>query len=137
MEDLSTLLEKLENDKMRDYVFARSETTSDSDAYKRAHINKAIFYTWPKETRELMNKLAVKIRIDHSFRARSILSEHVAEAAEVKISGLKHRDERIKQSASTEILDRMLGKPKQAVEHSGEVTETISIVEVIKAHAEE
>lgn len=134
MEEISTLLEQLEEDKMRDYVFARSETVNDSDAYKKSGVGKQNFYRWPAETRKHLNALAVKIRIDHSFRARAILSEHLAEAAEVKISGLKHRDDRIKQSVATEILDRQLGKPKQAVEHSGEVGSTITVVEVIKAN---
>jgi hypothetical protein len=62
-----------------------------------------------------------------------ILEDSVEEAAQIKIAGLKARDERIKQSASTEILDRMLGKPKQSIEHTGEGGKPIEIVEVIKA----
>ena len=132
MSDLLTKLEELEEAEL-DYVFARSEVRKDAHAYKSANINKATFYGWPRERREYLNELALELKRTAALKAKLILSEATQKAAEIKVSGLDHRDERIKQSASTEILDRMLGKPKQGIEHTGEGGRPIEIVEVIKA----
>ena len=48
----------------------------------------------------------------------------------MKVSGLKDPNKRIKQSAATEILDRMLGKPMQRQEISGPKGEPIEIIEI-------
>ena len=56
-----------------------------------------------------------------------ILQDAAALAAEVKVSGLKSRDERVKQAAATEIIDRTIGKTDQPV--SGEVNIVVTIKE--------
>jgi hypothetical protein len=45
-----------------------------------------------------------------------VIQEAAEEAARVKVAGLKSRDERMKQHAATEILDRNIGKPKQGID---------------------
>ena len=61
---------------------------------------------------------------DGVIMADEILQDAVIEAAEVKVGGLRSRDERIRQGASSDILDRKVGKPlqKQESKHDGEVT---------------
>jgi hypothetical protein len=44
------------------------------------------------------------------------LTDAVPDAARVKVDGLKSRDERIRQAAASEILDRELGGAVQKVE---------------------
>lgn len=133
MEDLATLIGNLESDTHREYVLARSEVTTDKEGYIRSGITKTSFYAWPRETRDYLNELARKLRVSIALKAKMILGNNLEKAALVKVEGLDNRDARIKQSASTEILDRMLGKPKQAIEHTGEGGRPIQIVEIIKA----
>jgi len=77
---------------------------------------------------EKLNEIARQIRVDTNFQAKRILKEAVAEAARIKTNALKHRDERIKQAAATEILDRELGKPTQRQELSGVDVQTINVI---------
>jgi len=131
MTDLMTKLEELEESEL-DYVFARSEVSTDAAGYKKASIGKAKFYGWAADRRKYLYELALELKRASGLKAKLILSEATEEAAKVKVGGLEDRDARIKQSAASEILDRMLGKPKQAVEHTGEDGQPIKFVEIIK-----
>ena len=115
MNDLQTALANLE-DRRLDYVRARSLATSDAQAYRDAGIAKAVFYTWPAEEREKLNELAQQLKRATVARAIMVIQEAAEEAARIKVAGLKSRDERLKQHAATEILDRNMGKPSQALD---------------------
>jgi hypothetical protein len=115
MDDLQTALATLE-DKRLDYVRARSLVTSDAQAYRDANIAKAVFYSWPAEEREKLNELAQQLKRATVARAIMVIQEAAEEAARVKVAGLKSRDERIRQSAAAEILDRSMGKAAQSVD---------------------
>jgi hydroxypyruvate isomerase len=115
LDNLQTVLGQLE-DKRLDYVRARSMVNSDSQACKDAGIARATYYTWPQDERDQLNELAQQLKRATVARAIMALQAAAEEAAQVKIAGLKSRDERLKQSAATEILDRNIGKPKQAVD---------------------
>jgi hypothetical protein len=123
MDDLQTKLTQLENSQMIDYVMARSEVTSDKQGYENAGVSKPTFYGWGKEKREYLNELARDLKVATGLKARLLLSGATERAAEIKIKGLESRKEHIQQSVSTEILDRMLGKPtqKNETEQSGEI----------------
>jgi len=115
MDDLQTVLNQLQDNRL-DYVRARSLVNSDAQAIKDIGISKTAFYKWPAEEREKLNELAQQLKRATVARAIMALQAAAEEAAQVKIAGLKSRDERLKQSAATEILDRNIGKPKQAVD---------------------
>jgi len=115
MDDLQTALNQLEDNRL-DYVRARSLVNSDAEGYRNAGIAKALFYRWPAEEREKLNELAQQLKRATVARAIMVIQEAAEEAARVKVAGLKSRDERLKQHAATEILDRNMGKPKQAVD---------------------
>ena len=114
MNDLTTDLDKLEDNRL-DYVVARSQVNSDAEGYRNAGIAKATFYSWSKEERENLNQLAQKFKRAAATRALMIIQEAAPKAAEVKVKGLESRNERVKQDVSTEILDRVIGKPTQTI----------------------
>ena len=126
MDELSTKLDKIEDSRKLSYVLERAETNSATDACKNAGISRPLYYKWGKEERDYLDGLALELKRETGLRAKLILSGATKEAAEVKVKGLTNRDERIKQSAATEILDRMLGKPVQKQEmdivQTGQVT---------------
>jgi hypothetical protein len=115
MNDLISKIEQL-GEAERDYVFARSEVSTDTAGYRNAGIGKTRFYSWPADVRENLNILALELKTQTALKARLLLADATERAAEVKISGLDSRKEHIKQAVSTEILDRMIGKPKQMMD---------------------
>jgi hypothetical protein len=124
MTDWNSALEEFDEREI-DYIFARSDTNSDNAALEKTGLS----YGWiRKRDKDKLNELARQLRIDTSFRAKRILKDAVEEAAKIKTGALKHRDERIRQAAATEILDRELGKPTQRQEVSGVDIQTINVV---------
>ena len=136
MDELTTRLDQIENDRQLDYVLARAEVSTDKDGYTDAGIHKTTFYEWSKETREYLNGLARELKLEVALKAKLVLRAATKEAAEVKVKGLTNRDERIKQSSATEILDRMLGKPIQKTETKHEVIKPV-VVEHVLIHDEQ
>ena len=61
------------------------------------------------------------------MRAIMVLQEAAEEAARIKVTGLQSRNERIKQDAASEILDRVAGRAAQRIEHTGEDSSAITI----------
>ena len=124
MDNLKTLLDNLEDSRL-DYVMARSRCRNTSEALREGNISRNTFYGWDEEERIRLDGLAQRFKRETAARALMILQDAAAEAAEVKVSGLKSRDERVKQAASTEILDRAVGKTEQPV--SGELTIHVTV----------
>lgn len=109
MNELRALLDNLK-DKRLDYVMARSRCNSDTAALKECGISRSAFYAWPEEERNSLSEIAQRVKREAATRALMILQDAAEEAAKVKVNGLTDRDHRIQQSASTEILDRTVGK---------------------------
>ena len=116
MTELATKLDQIGDDLKLNYVLERADVNTDKDGYINSGITKRAFYKWPRETREHLNKLALALKLETALKAKLVLRAATKEAAEIKVEGMKSRNERIKQGASTEILDRMLGKPMQRQE---------------------
>jgi len=132
MTDLRTEIESIENDHERAYVLERSRVKTDKDGYNNAGVNKSSFYAWPSERRDYLNALARRLNTEVSIQVLMELQEAAIEAVRVKKDGLKSRNEYVRQSAATEIIDRVRGKPTQVIDQnttqSGELT--IRIIEV-------
>jgi predicted HAD superfamily phosphohydrolase YqeG len=125
MTDFEQTLAELDSREI-DYVFARSETPSDNAALELAGLS----WGWLRNRDvEKLDDIAKRLQINFRFKARKILRDSLEKAATVKVKGLDSRDERLKQSVSTEILDRELGKPtvniEQNTNESKEITVTI------------
>ena len=125
MDDLRTLLDNLEPDRMA-YVLERSQSKTDAEAFRGAGVSKATFYRW--EDREQLNALAQRVKREFKLRALRHLEDAAERAAEVKVRGLDSRKESIAQATATEILDRIIGKPTQPQEHTGKDGGPISVV---------
>lgn len=115
MDDLLAVLETL-GDKDLAYVDARSKVFSTAEALRNSKINKAWYYDKPQAERERLDEIALAFKREVILRANMVLDDAVVKAAEVKVKGLDSRDERVKQAASTEILDRRIGRPQNTVD---------------------
>jgi hypothetical protein len=118
MTDLRTELDNLQDQRL-DYVLARSKVNSDAQGYKDASISKATFYSWAATEREYLNELSQRIKREVATRVLMVLQDNAEEAANVKVKGLKSKNEHIKQDVASEILDRILGKSTQRNELTG------------------
>ena len=119
MVDIRTELDKLEPKRV-DYVLARSRTNSASAACAACGLSYSTYTKWPSEERDKLDELARQIKREAAMRAIMVLQEAAEEAARIKVSGLQSRNERIKQDAASEILDRVAGKAAQRLEHTGQ-----------------
>lgn len=133
MNNLRAELDKLEDARL-DYVMARSRCNNDSQGIREAGISRATFYQWPTEEREKLNQIAQMLKRDTALKALNIIQKASEEAAKVKVEGLKDRDHRIRQAASTEILDRSIGKSMEKLDltSGGEPIKPIEVIEIIK-----
>jgi hypothetical protein len=107
------------------YVLKRVETRSDREAYQAERIPPSTFYGWD---REKLENIVKELIANPKLAAIEVLKAGVQKAATIKVSGLDSRNERVRQDAATEILDRVVGKPTQPVTQSGEMN--IKIVRV-------
>ena len=129
--ELKQCLDELKTDVHRyTLVHALSSGMSITDALKKANRSKGWFYGLTEDEQKHLFALASELSASPLVKAKEIIDNAVIDAADVKVSGLKSRDERIKQSSSTEILDRVFGKAEQPV--SGD----FNIVVEIKRNAE-
>lgn len=109
MNDLRTVLDGLQ-DKQLAYVLSRAKSVSTAEALRNAGLGKNVYYKWPEEEREHLEEIAYRLQREQAVQALLVLQDATKQAAEVKVSGLKSRDERVKQNVATEILDRTIGK---------------------------
>lgn len=129
MTDINTIFDGLDSREV-DYVQARANAKSDLEALRTCGFSRGWLNNHDKDN---LNERAMNFKTDNVLKAQIILDQAVEDAARIKVEGMRSRNEYVKQSASTEIMDRRLGKPKQGIEHSGEVNNIIKMVEVIKA----
>ena len=127
MDDLNTKLDKIDDDKKLAYVLEKAEVYSTSEACKNSGVGRNVYYSWGEEEREYLNGLARELKLEVALKAKLVLRGATKEAAEVKVKGLTNRDERIKQSSATEILDRMLGKPVQPTKSDENIVQRIIV----------
>ena len=130
MAGINTIFDGLDSREV-DYVQARANAVSDSEALRMCGFSRG----WlNKETRDKddLNRRAMDFKTDNILKAQIILDQAVEEAARIKVEGLRSRNENIKQGASTEIMDRRLGKPKQAVDVTSGGETMAGIIRIIK-----
>lgn len=108
-----------------DYVKARANAKSDREACLLAGVSRG--WLSSRNAHNLFER-AMAFKADVTYRAQEILDSAVEEAARVKANGLKARDERVKQAAATEILDRRFGKPTQKQEVTGADGNALEII---------
>ena len=82
MQHLRAILEQLEDIELT-YVFERSKVNSNRQALINSGIPQSIFYSWPKEEQERLNKLAQELKRNRVLAAEMVLIESAERAAEV------------------------------------------------------
>ena len=87
---------------------------TDKEAAANLNFGYSTVLSWPEKP--IINEAVRLILADGVDVSRGILRRALADAARVKVDGLKARGVGVKQAAATEILDRFLGKPKQSIE---------------------
>ena len=123
--ELGSICARLTVDQLR-FVTARFNCSTDKEAARDIGISPDTVTYWKRSGVPIDD--AVKLlAFDGVIMAREILRRSVAEAAAVKRAGLQSKDEKIRQNASTEIMDRELGKPTQRVESKGEVKNEVIV----------
>lgn len=113
-EQLGAVLAQLSSDQIR-FVVARQECSTDGEAAKAIKLKPNTVYKWPAVVKEAVRLMAA----DGLTIAQHVLARSLAKAALVKAAGLDSGDERIRQAAATEIIDRAMGKATQRTEVSG------------------
>lgn len=129
--ELKTSLNELKTDRAQfDYVMERSANSSIEMSLKLIGRSKGWFYGLSKERQELLETLANELHYATRLKAQAVLEESIVKAAEVKVNGLSSRNENIRQSSASDILDRNLGKATQRTELTGAEGKPIQFIEV-------
>ena len=108
------------------FMTARLETETDKEAAQVIGIDPNTVKNWNRTPAKALIEEGLRLMVhDGVVTAREILRRNLAKAAAVKVSGLDSDNEKIRQDAATEIIDRAgdVGKPSQKVDqnNSGEV----------------
>ena len=142
-ERFSRVLDELRNKDYRHfkYVVARSESETISEALREAGIPHDWFYRQPASEREELNELAAELRNCTVVKAKTLLSEAAASAAELLISFMdtapKNATElKLSFEAAKEVLDRAGAVKKTQYEVSGEIGHVFQPAPAVKAAIE-
>lgn len=100
----------------RRFVAVSGDYASKREAAEAIGLAANTVYHWPREVDEAIELL----QVDRLGGAREELRAAVVKAALVKTEGLDEDDARLRQSAASEILDRVLGKASSRPETAGE-----------------
>ncbi len=128
-ERLQEIFKQLTHDQLR-FIVAMLESRSKKDAAEKINIKPTTVYCW--DNAELVDEAIRLIQLEPLESARRIRRGNLLKAMMVKAEGLNSDDEKVRQTAATEIIEWELGKAKQAIEHTGENGAPITVVEVIK-----
>jgi hypothetical protein len=115
-------------DIQRRYVLARTTHANKREAALALGLRPDTVYHWPPEIEEALALLLA----DVLQAAWSELREAAARAARIKTEGLTLEDDRLRQQAATEILDRVLGRPRP---HAPDI-EDDQISEIVVRHVD-
>jgi hypothetical protein len=121
-DELASLLKTLTVDQIR-FIVARQDCSSDAEAARVIGINKGTVSRWG----DPVQRAVVLMALDGVHIAQELLRRALNEAVQVKIDGLRSRNEHVRQDVSTEIIDRNMGKPTQRQEITGADGEALTI----------
>lgn len=113
-EVFAELWQKLDHNQQR-FAVAMLTSASKKDAAGRVGIQPNTVYKWNGDVDDVVEFM----RNHAAAAALGIVQANATKAAMVKAAGLDSDDEKIRQDAASEILDRNLGKPTQRRELTG------------------
>jgi hypothetical protein len=109
-DELTQILSALTVDQVR-YVVARMDYPTKGEAAAAIGLKRDTVYRWPDEVERAVELMAA----DALESARAIRRRNVIKAMAVKVKGLDSSDEKIRQSAATELIEWELGKAAQPI----------------------
>jgi len=109
-----------------------------TDALKKIGKSKSWLYSIPEDELERLIDIAKEYNFAIELQAYDKLRAAVNHAVDVQVKLIDARDDRVKQAAINQVLDRGLGKvtDKVDVTSGGEKIEAVTIIEVIKSNEE-
>lgn len=109
-EQLESALAQLSTEQIR-FVVARQEYVTDKEAAEAIDIKPDTVYHWPPVVKDAVRLMAQ----DGLVVAQHVRRQALAKAMLVKVGGLDSDDEKIRQGASTEIIEWEMGKAAQPI----------------------
>ena len=97
------------------FVVARQECSTDKEAAKEIGVRPNTAYTW-KHKGAPIDEAVRLMALDGIIVAREVLRRNLAKAMAVKVAGLDHGDDKLRQSVATEIIEWEMGKATQRQE---------------------
>jgi hypothetical protein len=91
---------------------ALQEYPTKDAAAKAIKIRPATTYEWP----DIVDEAAKLLALDAVESARALRVRNLVKAMGVKVKGLDSKDERIRQSTATELIEGALGKAQQHID---------------------
>lgn len=115
-QEYQELLNGLTTNQLR-FLVARMDCKSDAEAARMLGMDEKTPTRWPEK--EQINRALELAIYDGAVLALTMRRKALPRAMAVKISGLESNDERVRQSASTEIIEGEVGKAVQRNELTG------------------
>ena len=109
--NFSDVFNQLSKDQLR-FVVAMQECTSKKEAAEKIKLNPNSVYNWPGVVDEAIKLMA----LDITESARVMRKKALAKAIAVQTALLESDDEKVRLSASKEIIDAELGKAVQPID---------------------
>lgn len=97
------------------FAVAMQEYPTKKEAAESVGLSPNTVYNWPPDVDTAVAFMTNNI----ALATLGIIQANATKAAQVKVEGLDSKDEKVKQAAATEILDRQLGKAVQRSELTG------------------
>lgn len=118
-DQFQAVCDQLTIDQLR-FVTARMNVSTDKEAALAIGVEPRTISEWKRAGVPIDQAVRLLVN-DGLVLSRSILRRSVAEAAAVKRAGLYSDDEKTRQAAASEILDRELGRATQRNEVAGSI----------------
>ena len=115
---------KLLTHNQRRFVVQMTDSPTKKEAAEIIGLDPRTVYAWPKFIDEAVGLLLENAKTS----AVEMLTSALARAVMIKLAGLDSNDEKMRQDAASEVIDRILGKAKQTNELTGAGGEALTIV---------
>ena len=132
--ELSEVLKRLTVDQVR-YVIARMDYPTKGEAAQAIGLKPDTVYRWNGDVERAVELMA----LDTIESARSIRRRNLLKAIAVKVKGLDSKEEKIRQSVATELIEWELGKAGGSLDitSGNEPLKPPQIIEIIRQSKDE
>lgn len=116
--EVALALRGLETNQLRYIALMLNEPALEKqEAARRLGLARATIYAWPEQVDRALHLIA----LDYARASRAIMRQYLVKAVMVKLAGLDSPSEKIRQTVATEIIEWVMGRPKQQTDISATV----------------